>query len=97
MFRFVLGIAASVAAVSGLVILVSIGSHGEVPSLIRMTVFALVVLLYGLAGPATVQELLVRRQRIIDAGAAVPATRLNPTDGPTVVIAGLAPLQGSAR
>jgi len=90
MFRLVLGIAISTAAISGLVVLASMRSPVEVPIFERSIIFVIVVLLYGLAGLATIREHVIRRQRTSDARSAryvPPAVRLNATDGPTVVIA----------
>jgi hypothetical protein len=88
MFRFIVGIAISTAAVSGLVVLVSARSPAEVPAVVRFAILGLVVLVYGLAGLATIREHLVKRQRIIDASSIGPASSLYATEGPTVVIAG---------
>jgi hypothetical protein len=94
MFRVVLGIAISVAAISGLVVLASMRGPVEFPIFERSIIFVVVVLLYGLAGLATIREQMIRRQRTIDARSAVyvpPAVRLNAADGPTVVLAISAP------
>ena len=91
MFRLVLGMAISAAAISGLVVLASTRSPVELPIFERSIIFVVVVLLYGLAILAMIREQMIRKQRIIDARSVryvPPAVRLNATDGPTVVIAG---------
>jgi len=90
-FRLVLGMAISVAAISGLVVLASMRSRVELPIFERSIIFVVVVLLYGLAIVAMIREQMIRKQRTIDARSAryvPPAVRLSATDGPTVVIAG---------
>jgi hypothetical protein len=90
MFRLILGIAISAAAISGLVVLASIRSPVEVPIFERSIIFVVVVLLYGLAGLATIREQLIRRKRTIEARSAryvPPAVLLNATEDPTVSIA----------
>ena len=82
MFRVVLGIAISAAAINGLLVLASTRRPVEVPIFERSIILVVVVLLYGLAILAMISEQLIRRQRKYVA----PAIRMNATDGPTVYI-----------
>jgi hypothetical protein len=90
MFRFIMGIALSTLAVSGLVVLATLRDTAEVPTYVKFIILALVVLMYVLAGLATIREQLVKRQRVVDkewAPVNTPVASLNTIDGPTVVIA----------
>ena len=78
MFRVVLGIAISAAAINGLVVLASTRRPVEVPIYERSIILVLVVLLYGLAILAMIREQLIRRQRKY----VVPEIRLNASDDP---------------